>query len=300
MNQRIFRCAIGALLTLASARAGYVASVVTQGRVNENTFFDTASYNGLVVGSQFTTTGGGVQSGTTDTNGLATSVFEMQQISGIDAASSSSGYVNLATGKMGGVASAGPNVSDAIADESYSDLLHFAVSGAGSGTITDIGVSLTVDGVMSAGSLNDENQVVLLLNIDGNTMQIDIGQNLSGSVCVGSPCVYGESVAGNWVASSFSGTNPNSVTFTGVFALTGPTQDVPVSSELEVVASGADSVGTTDYSQTAAISLSLPQGVSFTSDSGVFLTQSTVPEPSAIWFAGAGLTVLGLLRRRAR
>lgn len=55
-----------------------------------------------------------------------------------------------------------------------------------------------------------------------------------------------------------------------------------------------------DFGNSAYLALSLPAGVSFGSDSGVFLT-TAVPEPTtwALWLAGlAGLAGLALVRGR--
>ena len=50
--------------------------------------------------------------------------------------------------------------------------------------------------------------------------------------------------------------------------------------------------GIADLSHTATMSLSLPAGLTYTSDSGVFLITS-VPEPSSFWQIGVGLAVIG-------
>lgn len=50
---------------------------------------------------------------------------------------------------------------------------------------------------------------------------------------------------------------------------------------------------TADFSNTAIVQVFLPEGATFTSDSGVFLTQTTpIPLPGAVWLLGSGL--LGL------
>jgi hypothetical protein len=58
---------------------------------------------------------------------------------------------------------------------------------------------------------------------------------------------------------------------------------------------------TCDFSHTAALSFTLPRDVTFTSDSGVLLTQtggSAVPEPASFALMGAGLVALAVFRKR--
>ena len=76
---------------------------------------------------------------------------------------------------------------------------------------------------------------------------------------------------------------------TGYFTMIGPAALVPIWAQLNV----RGSVGQADFYDTAAFSFSLPDGVSFTSASGVFLTGPVgVPGP----IAGAGLPgLIGLL-----
>jgi hypothetical protein len=58
--------------------------------------------------------------------------------------------------------------------------------------------------------------------------------------------------------------------------------------------------GSCDYGHTAAFDMSLPAGVTFTSESGVFLTApvSEVPEPSTVLLSLAGLTGVLIASRR--
>jgi hypothetical protein len=61
--------------------------------------------------------------------------------------------------------------------------------------------------------------------------------------------------------------------------------------------------GFADFSNTASLFLVVPPGVTFTSQSGVFLTQAPpapVPEPHSILMLVTGLTALGMMVRRKR
>jgi hypothetical protein len=56
-----------------------------------------------------------------------------------------------------------------------------------------------------------------------------------------------------------------------------------------------------DFSHTAALSFTLPGDLTFTSDSGVLLTQqgaAAVPEPASLALIGGGLAVLAALRKK--
>lgn len=55
---------------------------------------------------------------------------------------------------------------------------------------------------------------------------------------------------------------------------------------------------TDDFSNTASLSLVLPDGVTFSSASGQFLTPTGVPEPASLALFGAGVLGFRLLRRR--
>ena len=64
--------------------------------------------------------------------------------------------------------------------------------------------------------------------------------------------------------------------------------------------------GSADFSHTAQLSLILPEGFTFTSDSGVFLSSvntqpgSSVPEPPTYALLLAGLVLLGFSARRGK
>jgi hypothetical protein len=53
-----------------------------------------------------------------------------------------------------------------------------------------------------------------------------------------------------------------------------------------------------DLSNTGVLSLDLPEGVTFTSESGSFLSVTNVPLPAAAWLFGSALLGLGALKRK--
>jgi hypothetical protein len=106
-----------------------------------------------------------------------------------------------------------------------------------------------------------------------------------------------------WVSTSVVGANTPNETFTGIFAVPAGVSTDTLNAWLEASCGDGD---TCDFSHTATFGISDVSGVTFTSDSGVLLTDagtgtSAVPEPSS-WVlmltCGAGLAAAGLRRRR--
>lgn len=173
-----------------------------------------------------------------------------------------------------------------------SDTLDFTVAGATPTTVTDIGVSLSVTGSMTLGTTQ-------AYGSEGNTLVLG-GGSFSDSLCAecaGNPTTTAElsgTNIGGWVSYNLSA---DGLDFTGVYALTGPTADL----NFETYSSDTCVNGAT-CSYDGAVSLTLPQGVAFTSGSGVFLSGPAVgvPEPTAWAMTILGLASVGALLRRRR
>jgi hypothetical protein len=138
------------------------------------------------------------------------------------------------------------------------------------------------------------------MSLGEDDLQVDAGDNLSGNTCPNGPCIFAEGT-NNWVSYSFTQYTPDEIVFSGVYALQGASGSLPVAAGLSLLSSETVFGSTDDdYSHTAALSFTLPQGVSYTSDSGVFLTQtqpSAVPEPSAVWLLLTGVGMVEAFRR---
>jgi hypothetical protein len=81
------------------------------------------------------------------------------------------------------------------------------------------------------------------------------------------------------------------------FEITDTSRDFAFSADLEAI---TQSGALADFSDTAALGLSLPNGLSFSSGSGVFLSGAVIPESGTIWLIGAGLAGMASLRRRRK
>jgi hypothetical protein len=174
---------------------------------------------------------------------------------------------------------------------SIGDGLHFHVSGADSSTVTDIGVTFAVHGAVTLGSqVGPYEAFSSALQFGGASFQ----SSADASLTAGDPPTFSDNAA-NWVSTSYSVNSIDDIIFHGVYALTGPTTDLGILATLD--ASCGDGFNC-DYSHTGAIAFSLPDGVTFTSDSGDFLTAaSAVPEPGSLLLLSTGLGLSALRRR---
>jgi hypothetical protein len=202
---------------------------------------------------------------------------------------------NLATGSVGVYSfpsQVGAVVSEGTASAILKDTLTFNVAGASPSTITDIGITFTVDGSVSYAA-----SAAALVN---DAMTFGCGTSTCGDISYGFNGGSNQIIEdGGWVSQDIISESADSFIFSGVYALQGASQVAPIELYLAAECQGDASC---DLSHTGAVSFTLPSNVTFTSESGVFLTQplTATPEPSYTVLLGLGLAGAIFLGRRVR
>jgi hypothetical protein len=216
--------------------------------------------------------------------GSATSSFDRSSvtISGPGGYSSvSTGYAaaNLADGTVH--ASAVANLlGDDAANALETDNLHFTVAGATASSVTDITAQFTLDGNFAVGNPTG-NQASLLWQTGLGSS----GVQVSYAGINGIFQLYNFSQSGSV---KIIKNTPQKIVYDATMEIDGASAVVPITQNLYL---GVDSGWALNYQNTGTIKLILPPGVTYTSDSGVFLTgASAVPEPTtwALMLAGFG------------
>jgi hypothetical protein len=155
------------------------------------------------------------------------------------------------------------------------DNLTFNVAGASPSTITDIGITFTVDGILSYGSSNSTVTTNDMFTLGGGIIVYTFGNG---------PPTNTISQDAGWVSNQILSESPNNFVFDATYALQGASQTVPIEVFMNL---NCDLLASCDFSNTGAVSLNLPSNVTYTSASGVFLTEpASTPEP------GSGLMML--------
>jgi hypothetical protein len=324
-SRNSFFCAIAALAALAApAMASSISYVTTlssifSGGVDNN--YDSVTGLSQSAGSCYLAGGGtgpcaGLSSNpSTNTLGLtASSVSILDGVgydpdNGISEYGDASAYANLATGKVGVYAN-GPNCSvpnasgcdsGGNATAEFQDSLTFNNT---TGATADIDVSWSFDGTTTAlGTFPSETLTSLFClgpgticsgnpNSDLHNPLID---QLYFSYQDGSVLTNSVTTTAGWVSTSYvPGANATSETFEGVFAVPAGESTDSLNAYLEV----GCLISTCDFSHTGQLSFgSLPDGVTFTSASGVLLSDAT-PEPGTWALLLCGGVLLGVYGTR--
>lgn len=203
-------------------------------------------------------------------------------------------YADLSTGKMGAAAD-GTYGFSSLGVAAFQDVLTFYTLGATAATITNIGISYTIDGVLSgAANAFGVADVRSTLGFGGASANLFYQQNQTNPV-------FAALSQSGWVSGSWDiASSPGLSTFTGIYALSGASQLLNISGFLSV---SAGSGAVSNYANTALVRLDLPTGVTYTSASGTFLSSfaapGAVPEPStwAMMIVGFGLMGSAMRRR---
>jgi PEP-CTERM motif len=186
-----------------------------------------------------------------------------------------------------------PVETDGYTTGILSDGLTWQVAGGGAAAVT---ISVHVDGTLENANLNIFTQY-LALRIEGTTEETMSFQGDSASGPFGISTQTLQSANQNWVSEAFSNESATGFDFTGVFDVTNA-EYTPFYMSFEIAPCGYGL--TCDFQDTAQVSLALPTGVSYSSDSGSFLSSpaTPVPEPGTFTLLAVGAVGAAFARRR--
>lgn len=249
--------------------------------------------------------------GSTDTTGKLRASHDESSVVADNAAygvANATAAADLKTGQVHLTASssysAGDTGAGATASARLSDTLHFKIAGASANTVTLVPVRFAFDGKLYDGADPRHSSAALHWDFSfGNASAAEFGDYGAGLY---SPPQYPAFVfpeatpsrVSGWQSYQFASYKPTDTRFTGIYAITGATADIPISFGLRIDAANL----TLDYAHTGSVGIDHVAGVSFTSDSGVFLTGSAggVPEPAAWALMLTGFAAVGAAARRRR
>ncbi len=136
--------------------------------------------------------------------------------------------------------------------------------------------------------------------MNGAFLAVGISQGNGGDAPIGTVFATPSGLSSGWVSGS-AGVEPGSTTddytMTALYAITGPSADVSIEEFLGATCGFGSSC---DYSNAGQVAFDLPSGVSFTSDSGVFLTAQNAPEPGTLAILTGAIVLLRGVRWKRR
>ena len=173
--------------------------------------------------------------------------------------------------------------TNAAASAEILELLTFSVAGGGSANVT---FGLSLDGALSS-SIGLNYSMLVQENFGNAFVYYDAGS--------GGPPANTSPTTG-WNSALFTSTSLTGFNFTGTLTVTNG-ETVPITFLESLTCNNST---TCDYSNTTQMSLNLPSGTTFTSASGVFLTQtsSATPEPCSLMLVGLGISGVVCIPRR--
>ncbi len=181
----------------------------------------------------------------------------------------------------------------------FDDVVTFTQAGASVGDPIEVGVTFTLHGVFL--NMNGPASTGIVdASVSFSELSSSASATLDANTIVTSSSNGGPAVDqytdGDWLSALFSPTNdPLNSVFTGEMVVG---DGIPV--DLTMYLNVACSYDTLcDYGSTAFLRFNLPEGVSFTSDSGVLLSHP-IPEPAPIALVLTGLAGMAILRRRRK
>ena len=280
-----------AITCIAAMVPAHAASVVTDARANGSVYSHNSISGEVIVE--------GSAGGTSGVGGSVSASFADGVIDfGPPGTSHASATANLSTGSLHAVATSTAYYGDARAYAAWADTVTFHIAGGTAASLTPIIVELVL-----AGAISEERSAGYLYNLKMFTAGSSGGHVGWTTQFYDSPTdarnYVGWAVAGgagepngwqSWELLAGTATHKH---FRGVLLVPGAQKEYLIETTLSMhCASGV----ACDFGHSARLRFDLPQGVSFTSGSGVLLT--AVPEPQTWALVLAGLGVMGFVVRR--
>lgn len=167
------------------------------------------------------------------------------------------------------------------------ETMHFVVAGAAPDQITSIGILLSVEGELVVPESRGSAMASFVAIIDSNSATLGGIDRLA---------LRQRYTSGTVLTDENVGFTADGVAFAGTLDLVGPETDILLYMSLSCE---ADSNGSCFFGNSAHFNFApLPTNITFSSDSGVFL--SSVPVPGTFGFLTVGVLSLGLYRRARR
>jgi hypothetical protein len=212
-----------------------------------------------------------------------------------------SAYADLTTGEIG-AAGFSTDYGYTLASAGFRDVLSFFVPGATATTVTPITINLLYHGTIEPGYGGVNTQFIfstLQFLFNGGSNQTAIVVNRDKGTGNDQQNFYSRVQDSGWL--EFSAT-PNAAADTyAIKAVLGAYGANPVVSINQSLGLTTSQAANADFSHTASLRLDMPSGVTYTSASGLFLSQmAAVPETTTWMMMIVGFGAIGAAARRSK